>query len=325
MDTDRRLEILNQELKHVRKGLGVHQVGLPASAGPVLRELAGVRADDAPGAVRDKLVAAVRGLVERLPQGRRALARVVFGLDNPTNAGYTTRLAEFGRAADRDVRTIQRRADEVVYLVAELACAAAAREGGDPGVPWHTKRLQVRLVLRGAEVEVFETRRIVSHQRGLTDVRHAISVGRLGLAGGSVDLAALGIDEISGGEVRSPAMVSADRVAFTLRPPHPLEPGDEHDFFFRVRTGEIAPFYCCTPEFDCERFTLNIRFEPKRRPSGVWRIDGEFSKEVADPTPVRQPLRIDDTGEVRADFTNLRPARSYGIGWAPTSWASTES
>ncbi|MBM7776149.1 hypothetical protein JOD54_006353 [Actinokineospora baliensis] len=317
MNADRRLEVLNHELKQVRKGLGVHQVGLPASAGPVLRELAGVRADDPPGAVRDKLIAAVRALVERLPQGRRALARAVFGLDNPTNAAYTTRLADYGQTADRDVRTIQRRADEVVYLVAELACAQATGDGGDPGVPWHTKRLQVRLVLRGAEVEVFETRRIVSHQPGLTDVRHAISVGLAGREAGPVDLAALGIDEISGGEVRSPVMASADRVAFTLRPPHPLQPGDEHDFFFRVRTGEIAPFYCCTPEFECERFTLNIRFEPKRRPSGVWLIDGEFSKEVADPTPARRPLRLDDTGEVRAEFTNLRPARSYGIGWEP--------
>ncbi|RLK61752.1 hypothetical protein [Actinokineospora cianjurensis] len=318
MDADTRLRILSQELKDVRKGLGLHQVSLPTVAGPVLRELAGVTQAEPPGAVRDKLVALVRGLVGLLPEGRRDLARAVFGVDNPANETYTGRLAAHGRVVDRDLRTVQRRADEVVYLLAELACARPTREvaRAADGVPWHTKRLQVRLVLRGDDVEVFETRRIVSHEPDLLDVRHSLSVGPSGQAGGPVDLAALGIDEISGGEVRALEQVSADRVAFTLRPPRTLGPGDEHDFFFRVRARAIAPFYCCTPEFDCERFDLNVRFESHRLPTRVWRIDGEFSKEAADPTPNRPSSRVDDTGEARAEFADLRPARSYGIGWA---------
>ncbi|GAA3039242.1 hypothetical protein [Actinokineospora globicatena] len=317
MDADARIAVLGEELRAVRKGLGLYQTTLPAVAGPVLLDIAGATATDPPGTVRDKLVATVRGLITRLPEGRQELARAVFGLDNPGNTGYMERLVEQGRTADRDLRTMQRRANEVVYLLAELACVyTPAAAASVDTVPWHTKRLDVRLVLRGDDVEVFETRRVVSHEPDLVDVAHSISVGQSGQARGPVDLAALGIDEISGGEVRSPRMVSADRVAFTLRPPAPLGPGDEHDFFFRIRATDIAPFYCCTPEFDCERFSLNIRFEPHRRPTRVWRINGEFSKEAADPTPTRATLQVDDTGEVRTDFTNLRPARSYGIGWA---------
>ncbi|WP_026423731.1 hypothetical protein [Actinokineospora inagensis] len=308
-------DLLDRELRSLRKGLGVHQVALPRAAGPVLRELSGVRAGDPPGVVRDRVIATVRDLVGRLAPGWRELAGVVFGLDNPGNSGYLNRLAGYGRVAERDVRTIQRRANQVVRLVAELAYAAEVPVI-DAGVPWHTKRLAVQVALRGDHVEMFETRRIVSHRPNLVDVEHAVSVGRSAPGDGPVDLAALGIDEIAGGAVLAPRMVSADRVAFRLRPPRPLGVGDEHDFFFRVRAPVMAPYCCCTPQFACDLFTVNVRFEPGHRPPRAWRIDGVLSREVADPVAERPDLLVDSTGEVRAEFTNLRPALSYGIGWA---------
>ena len=90
-------------------------------------------------------------------------------------------------------------------------------------------------------------------------------------------------------------LVSSTRVAFSLRPPQPLDAGDEHEFFFRIRVAELpSPFYCCTPEFPCESFDLNVRFDRRKPPLHVWRIDGDLSKDAPDPLTARKPTAAPD-------------------------------
>ncbi|HEY3466178.1 MAG TPA: hypothetical protein VGL47_13680 [Amycolatopsis sp.] len=261
-------------------------------------------------------------MIEKLPESQRETARIVLGFGTAANERYTRRLELLGSGADRNVRTMQRRADDVIYLIAEAAYGVPAPFGGWSAAgadgPWHTSALAVRLTLTGAAAEVFETREVVSHVAGLTDIEHAISLARPASTTGRADLSGLGIDVVAGGEVHSVRMVSSSRVAFSLRPPRPLDAGDQHEFFFRIRLAELpAPFYCCTPEFPCESFDLNIRFDRREPPQRVWRIDGDFSKDAGDPLPARKPLFLDASGEVRTGFRDLHPARSYGVGWQP--------
>ncbi|MEU4806211.1 hypothetical protein [Actinosynnema sp. NPDC023587] len=321
MRADDRMDELIADLKVLRRGLGVQETSVPRSAGAALRRVCGVPDGASAGVVRQRIVTALGELVDRIPEGQRAIARAVLGFDNPANLSYTARLARLGEVVDRDTRTMQRRADDVVCLVAELALAPGIPPpaGTADGTPWHTRELKVRVLLRGPGVEVFETRRVVSHVSGLTGIEHAVSVIPATAPGGPVDLRTLGIDEIEGGEVVDPRAVSAHRVAFTLRPPEPLGRGDEHSFFFRVRVPTIAPLYCCTPEFACERFVLSVGFLRGVPPRRIWRIEGELSMQADDPTPVRRPLYPDSAGEVRVEFEDLRPARSYGIGWEPSA------
>ncbi|WP_410564007.1 hypothetical protein [Amycolatopsis sp. cmx-4-61] len=316
---------LSTELKLLRKGLGIQAKTLPALVGEQLREVCGVGEDDNPGTVRGKVVETLRRLIEKLPDSQRSTARIVLGFGTGANERYTQRLERLGSGADRNVRTMQRRADDVIYLLAEAAYGAPSPYRGFSDLsqdgPWHTSALAVRLTLTGvAAAEVFETRRVVSHVAGLAEVEHAISLARPASTAGQPDLSGLGIDVVAGGEVHSVRMVSSSRVAFTLRPPQPLDAGDEHEFFFRIRVAELpSPFYCCTPEFPCESFDLNVRFDRAKPPQRVWRIDGEFSKDAQDPLTARKPLFLDNAGEVRTGFHNLRPARSYGVGWQPAS------
>jgi len=320
-----KINALSVELKLLRKGLGIQAKTLPALVGEQLREVCGVREDDHPGTVRGKVVETLRRLIENLPESHRETARIVLGFGTGANERYTQRLELLGSDADRNVRTMQRRADDVIYLIAEAACGAPWPYGGaaaiDQDDPWHTSALAVRLTLTDpAEAEVFETRRVVSHVAGLVDVEHAISLARPASTTGRPDLSGLGIDVVAGGEVHSVRLVSSTRVAFSLRPPQPLDAGDEHEFFFRIRVAELpSPFYCCTPEFPCASFDLNVRFDRRKPPQRVWRIDGEFSKDAQDPLTARKPLFLDNSGEVRAGFHDLRPARSYGVGWQPAS------
>lgn len=318
---DAKINALLSELKLLRKGLGVQAKNLPAIVGEELREVCGVREDDSPGTVRAKVVATLRALIGKLPESQRETARIVLGFGTGANERYTARLELLGSGADRNVRTMQRRADDVVYFLAEAAYETPAAFGSSPVTsqgPWHTSALAVRLTLTGAAAEVFETRQIVSHVAGLAEIEHGVSLARPASATGEPDLAGLGIDVVSGGEVHSVRMVSATRVAFRLRPPRALDAGDQHEFFFRVRLEELpAPFYCCTPEFPCESFELNIRFDRQEPPQRIWRIDGDLSKDAGDSVPARKPLFLDNAGEVHTGFHDLRPARSYGVGWQP--------
>ncbi|WP_236794604.1 hypothetical protein [Amycolatopsis sp. GM8] len=309
------IEALVSELKKVRKGLGIQAKALPDTAGPPLRRVAGVLDTDPPGTVREKLVRTLGDLITRLPEGNHAIAQAVLGFGATAGKLYTHRLEELGREADRDMRTMQRRADEVVYLLAELA-ATSAPAPPRPESPWHTTALDVDLIPDGAGAEVFEKREIVSHVPDLAEIEHGISLGRVLGRPGPVDLKDVGIEVLRGGEVHSARILSSSRVGFQLRPPRVLGVGDRHEFFFRINVPKISPFYCCTPEFPCERFRLNVRFDRIPPPLRIWRIDGEFSKDAEDPLPVRKPLSLDGF-EVGADFENLQPARSYGIGWQP--------
>ncbi len=319
-----KINALSAELKLLRKGLGIQAKTLPALVGEQLREVCGVDEEDTPGTVRGKVVETLRRLIEKLPESQRRTARIVLGFGTGASERYTQRLELLGTGADRNVRTMQRRADDVIYLIAEAAYGAPSPYGGTPisdDSPWHTSALGVRLTLTGvATAEVFETRRVVSHVAGLADVEHAISLARPASTTAQPDLSGLGIDVVAGGEVHSVRMVSSSRVAFSLRPPQPLDAGDEHEFFFRIRVDELpSPFYCCTPEFPCESFDLNVRFDRRQPPQRVWRIDGEFSKDAQDPLTARKPLFLDNAGEVHTGFRDLRPARSYGVGWQPAS------
>jgi hypothetical protein len=318
---DAKINALSTELKLLRKGLGVQAKNLPGVVGEELREVCGVRGDDSPGTVRGKVVTRLKALIEKLPESQRETARIVLGFGTGANERYTARLELLGSGADRNIRTMQRRADDVIYLIAEAAYEAPAAFGGSPVIsqgPWHTSALAVRLTLTGAAAEVFETRQIVSHVAGLAEIEHGVSLARPASPSGEPDLSGLGIDVVSGGEVHSVRMVSSTRVAFRLRPPRALDAGDQHEFFFRVRLEEMpAPFYCCTPEFPCESFELNVRFDRREPPQRIWRIDGDLSKDAGDPVPARKPLFLDNAGEVHTGFHDLQPARSYGVGWQP--------
>ncbi|MDT8910210.1 helix-turn-helix transcriptional regulator [Amycolatopsis sp. PS_44_ISF1] len=323
--TELKVDALAAELKVLRKGLGIQAKTLPDHVGARLRQVCEVEDRDSPGTVRDKVAETVRGLITRLPDSQQEVAWLVFGFGTPAGWHYTERLAKLAADAQRDLRTMQRRADDVVYLLAETAYAAPSRL---PQVsredPWHTSALAVRLTFAETGAEVFETRRIISHVDGLEEIEHSISLARpLQPGQPQPTFEGLGIDIVAGGEVHSTRMLSSTRAAFRLRPPRPLDAEEQHEFFFRIRVDEFpSPFYCCTPEYACESFDLNMRFHRGHLPIRAWRIDGEFSKDVEDPIAPRKPLWPDNTGEIHTIFHDLEPARSYGIGWEPTDGAA---
>ncbi|MCG8915003.1 hypothetical protein L6E12_04265 [Actinokineospora sp. PR83] len=315
-----RTKALGDELKLLRRGFGVNDPKLPETIGPLLRQVCGVQDTDPQWTARERIHNTLVKLVNRLPEPHRAIARVALGFDSEPGLRYTERLRALEQRFERDTRTIQRRSNNAIYYLAE--CAAEEQAAGGPrrrpGPPWHTVALRTSLVLDGSGVEVTETRRIVSHLDGLSEIEHSVTVlPPTGTAEGPLDLATVGIRAVSGGDVLSPRLHGRNRAVFILRPPEPLDEGAEHEFEFRVAVPQMSPLYVCTPTYPCDTFTLHVKFD--RPPTAVWVVNGDLATEADDPTLPRETVRPDASGEVRHVFEDLEPYRSYGLLWRPVA------
>ncbi|MGW5051256.1 hypothetical protein [Actinokineospora sp. NPDC004072] len=309
---------LIDDLKAVRRGYGVHAPDLATRVGPALARVCAVADGDAPGLRRHKVISTLTELTDRLPDSPRAIGRIAFGLDGGGHERYTDRVSRIAGMIDRDTRTAQRRVDDVIAQIAETAASAIPRQvrRDDPG--WHTDSVKVVVALHLPVVEVIETRRVVSHRAGLSEVDHSVSVARAPGAAGPPSLADLGVDLLYGGVLHSPELITASRVRLRLRLPQPLASGEGHEFSFRIRLPQgLAPFYVCTPLAPCDRFELTVGFGAGRAPERIWLIEDEFALDAAEDVPGRPQVAADAAGQARAVFTNLAPQRSYGLGWAP--------
>ena len=301
------------DLRALRRGYGVEAAEL--KIGNALGTVCGVLESDGPHARRQKVTGALTALVGKLPEDLRFIAEQTFGLNGAADVRYEKRLARVEERIDRNVRTVKRRVDETLRRVAELALDGERPDRGSS--PWHTAQLRVRLVFGPEAVEVFEVRRIVSHQPGLAEVAHSVTVDPFPGQAAAPQPGELGIDLIDGGTLAEPNMLAANRIGYRLRLPRPLDPGEEHEFSYRITmAGAFAPRYVCTPKYPCDNFKLTVRFGPRRIPERIWRLREEMPLALNDLQPRRDELQANAAGEVTAEFSGLVPNLSYGIGWS---------
>lgn len=216
--------------------------------------------DDGPAAQRRKVRDALSLVIAELPADMGTLSKAVFGLDGVGHVCYEERIRS--TAADRELRTIRRRADMVVERIADLFMELTADNRPAPWLrhPWYTKDLQVCVMLGRPIVEVFEEREIVCEANELSEVD--LSVTLISPPGwtGSTEPEDLGIDVFLGGVAQAHRQAASNRFRFVLRPPKPLTRGQQHRFGFRLRVARaFAPHYVCTPEHPCDRFSLEVQ------------------------------------------------------------------
>lgn len=311
-------ELMN-ELKALRKGFGVESADLPARLGPALRTVCGVAAGDTGATVRRKVSAALTGLIGCVPDDLGRLSRTALGLGGLPLERYQRRVERLAERLERDPRTVQRRIDDALRRVAELAVdGRACHQSVQRGVPWHTIGLRVAVLLDQPVIEVLETRHILAHRPDLAEIDDSVTISPPADWNGSLDPADLGVDVVSGGVLHSPRLVAPNRFGFRLRLPRPLGHGEEGEFSLRIKVNRpFAPHFVCTPWFPCQHFNLVVRFGPDRVPPRIWLLDNVFPLELADPWPQRPAVEANAAGEARAAFTDLEPHRSYGLGWEP--------
>ncbi|MFD9716101.1 hypothetical protein [Streptomyces sp. NPDC059076] len=291
-------------------------------AGSALRYIAGVAAEDSPARQREKIKSCLQEWVSALPFDLSFYSRVALALDGSGAERFERRLRRIAVELDRDARTARRRVDEAFERLAEEAMAAAVPLWPSrPATPWHLESLKTLVLLGSQRAEVIEERRVVSHQDGLMDISHSSTFATLGMESHAVDPRGIGITVLQGGTSSGSTWLSATRLGIRVRLPHALDAGRSHALTFRTSApggSALAPFYVCTPRLPCERFDLTVRFGGCPPPRRVWILEDELPLEAGDASLCRSAVEVDTVGEARAEFIDLEPNRSYGLGWELT-------
>jgi hypothetical protein len=278
---------LVRELKTLRKGRALAG-RVEQRVGPALRSACEVSDADGMVTIRTKVTARLSELSAQLPEDLRLAALAAFAITPEARQPlYQERMRWAAARVDRDPRTVRRRVDEAIELLAELAASSSATSSPDK---WHTLSLTLALVLE--ESCVLEQHRVVADQDGLRSFEPALSSSS---------------DE---GSVLYGGTLSEG----TVELPSPLHRGESWEFAAVFKAGRASQMVY-VPRHRCEVFDLRVRFG-KEGPSEVLALDGAFERDVADPGYRGRAQQVDAAGEAHLQFRHLTPGLVYGARWA---------
>lgn len=293
---------LVQELKTLRKGRGLAG-RIEGRVGPRLRTACAVASDDGQVAIREKVSGRLTELASQLPDDLRLAALAAFAICAEARQPlYQDRVRWAASRVDRDPRTVRRRVDEAIVLLAELAASTSSALPASPSDRWHTSSLSIACVVD--ELVVLEQRRIVADQEGLEFVDLAVS-----LPAGQPAVTVL-----YGGSLVDRGMETSSRWGYGLELPRPLSRGEAWETAVLFRPPSIRPYMVSVPRQPCDSFDLRVRFG-EVPPAGVWALEGAFQRDVSDPGYQGRPVQVDSSGEVHLRFRGLMPGLAYGARW----------
>jgi len=311
---------LTEELKRLRKGRGVHASNIGERAGPALRRLCGIRPDDGPAAIRDRLTTTLTELAARLPDDLRLALLVELGLHAVATAPKLgERLDWLAGQLARDARTARRRADlaceRFTEAVGELPDAQPnGRPEEDDG--WYVRRFTALVKLDGKAPEVTETRMVVATRDGIGELDTEFSLPRH--PGDRRPNHDLGVSLLYGGRLVRRRRRSESHFSFSVELPAVLGTGQHHEYALQLRVPDGQPVrqhYVFIPHRRCDLFEMRLRFDPRRMPRRLWRVTESPLRVVDDGVPSGELLRPDAAGEVHEIFPGPRQGFAYGVQW----------
>lgn len=300
---------LVQELKVLRKGRGL-QGKVEDRVGPLLRSACSVADDDGLVEIRTKVASRLTELAGHLPDDLRLAALAAFAICAEARQPlYQERIQWAARRVDRDPRTVRRRVDDAIDLLAELATGVRPEGVPTPETSWHTASLTVAMVLDQPSPLVLEQRRVVADQDGVSALDLAVSLpsGR----------DAVSATVFHGGKLVDRGMEASDRWGFAMELPRPLARGESCEIavLFRFPSASaLRPYLVCVPRHPCDQFDMRVRFG-QDGPGEVRVLDGAFQRDVSDAGYRGRLHQIDPAGELHLRFRGLAPGLAYGARW----------
>jgi hypothetical protein len=301
------------ELKTLRKGRGVEVPQIGDRAGPALREVCGVNADDSPGEIRRKLIAGLEGFAAQLPGDLRLAVLAALAISQEARLPfYQDRIRWVAQQLERDERTARRRVDTGIMRLAEFAAATnnePKRPEADVEPPtWRVEELRAIVLPHLLQPEVIEVRRIVVEADYLDELDVSFTVpGDDTLSEGTPEV-------LQGGILLSPERETTDRRGYKLRLPRGFHRNETHQYTLRHRV-KMKPHYVLLSKLVTERFDLRIRFELDRLPQQVRKVEAAFQRDVDDPVMRGTELQPDAVGDVHVEFWRPTPGLAYGVRW----------
>ncbi|HST67925.1 MAG TPA: hypothetical protein VLM05_22335 [Mycobacteriales bacterium] len=310
-----RSEQLVEELKSIRRGRGLHHGRIEERVGPELRRVCGVTPGDTAAAMRTKIVDRLGHAIETLPAELGLSARAALGIHPETYEllQLQERVNWLAAQLRRDVRTARRRVDEASGRLAEALVSGSmptASGGRSPG--WHVAFANGAILLDGDGLVAVEWRDIVADR----DALERITLGwSLRTAGGP---AAIGIKILYGGVLTTPEQPVGSRRQLYLTLPRPLRATERHQYALitQIPASEaMRAHYAYFPMTRCDRYHLQVRFDPERAPDRVWRVADAFHRDLDERSTEGEQLKPDPSGTVEVDFEDLTPGYGYGVQW----------
>lgn len=326
-----RRELLEEELRRLRKGRGVQNTDITVLSGPALRAVCVIGDADDHATIRRKVEGALERWAGQLPADLALVARASFALKPDTLRFLAERLKRAGTSLNRDARTIRRYAEDALRAIIDQALATAVKEP-DPPVPnqardWYVDSCNSLFRLDGQGVEVVEERTVVATVDGLRDVVAAISLPRH--PSGQDTARNVKADVLYGGRIVSHDRQGQSHLRWTVEFPQPLPLDGRRSFAMRYvipPEQPMAPHYFFFPLHVCRRFQVAIRFAPERVPRAVRRFSMAPQRLLYDLAANPEGLTDDQVmggevveadrfGEVHVEFVDLTPGYGYGVAW----------
>jgi hypothetical protein len=130
----------------------------------------------------------------------------------------------------------------------------------------------------------------------------------------------LAVDVQQGARLRKQERQGDAHFFFLLDLPRALHRSEEHSYtmVFSVPPDQpMPPLYAFVPLVDCDWFRVNVRFDPNRLPTEVWRLERMPPQVLYDRLIPGQPVELDDGAEAVLEFENIERGFGYGIAWLP--------
>jgi hypothetical protein len=323
--------VLRDELEALRKGRGLQEPQIRDRVGIELRRLCSIGAATSHSDARRALTSLLGNACDALPGDLRLAASVMFAIDEGHRHRFLRQRYEaLARQWNCDFRTVQRRCDEALDLLADQLQdragpsrqACSCTEVFDASA-WYLERISVALLLNGERPQAIEERTVVSTTDGLS---------RLGVAVGLPRHPAeqrreldVETEVLYGAALESQLHPSENMFVQYLRLPRPLSHGERHTYArsMRIPKGQLmVPRYVHLPVHRCDEFTLRVKFDTAAPPRAVWQIAKIPEMVFTNQRPGPELIELDPVGEVHVRFTDLQLGFGYGVAWQPDASSS---
>lgn len=309
------------ELKSLRRGLGVAAPSVGRQIGDALFEISKSSPEDDVESIRANLVGELARLIEELPAELQIIAGVTLNLSGEVDRQrlLQDRIDWLSRHLDRDARTVRRKIDDVMVLLAEVAIrdfSWQTLEAQEASAEWYTRTCRTILRIDLPSPEALDEREISIKSGVLSSLSLPFTLPRN--PGDQAESHDLNVDVMFGGTFVRKSRASDSRFDLKVHFPRTLERGDSHRYalIYRIPPGQkMAPHYVFVPFQECDRFELTVRFNMHSVPRDIRAIAGAFHREIEEEQPDENLLETDGAGEVHVSFKNLRSGLAYGVQW----------
>lgn len=312
-------EQLRAELGALCRGWGLQRKNLHAVMGSAVAAWANVPGNASDRDAKGQVARAIDRLIQYgLHADAVRAVRVAVALDR--NCYFSSlKVRTETLAAERNVspRTMRRRIEDALDLLAHLAVATAGADDQDHG--WVVERISALVSLDRAVPQVIERRTILATVDGLNRINARFSLPCE--PGTQTHVRDLAGEVLHGARLNAEHRDGLGHFRYELDLPDPLARGEEltYTMAFHVVDGlPIRPYYAVVPTITCSSLLVTVRFARDHPPSALWLIDGIHHRVLSDPlTPGPDALELNSAGEVTVSFTGLKPSFGYGLGWTP--------